>query len=310
MKRGNRVFYQGILNHCYQRTVGNVLIFYNISDFLVCFTIFCVEAGKHDVKVLAVSLMPDHIHHSTIALRRDALTKFVQSYSSKFTHAHNAVCHRKGPLFESPFGSAPKVGGKKARTNLVYVGNNAPERHLCQKAEEYRWNFLAYYKNPHPFSEPLSLHTASWRMKKAVHEVNYQCERSRPMTYAQLQRLFNTLDDREKLQLVDYIVTSYNVIDYESAIRFFDSYGDMLSAMHANTGSEYDLNEVFKGRSDACYARLTQIILKETDAKDIHEILSWPEEKKLKLMKWLAGRTEATLEQLIAYFHLHSAMCK
>lgn len=300
-----RLFYQGILNHGYQRTIGKTLIFYNISDYLVYFTIFCIEAKKSGVKVLSLCLMPDHIHHSTIARRKEILTKFIQVSSSKFTIAHNPVCYRKGPLFDSPFGSAPKPGGKKARTNLIYVGNNAPERHLCTKAEEYRWNFLSYYKNPNPFSEPLSLHRASWRMKKAVHEVKFQFAQSKPMTYAQLQRIFRTLDDREKRQLVDYIITLYNVIDYQSAIRFFDSYEDMLSAMHANTGSEYDLNEIFMGRSDACYARLTQIILRETSVEDIHEILSWPEDKKITLMMKLMGRTEATPEQLAAYLHTH-----
>lgn len=305
MRRQQRKVYRGILNHCYQRTVGGGVIFYSVSDYLVFFTIYCTAARKHDVRVVSLCLMPDHIHQSTIAGTREALSAFVGAYSRLFTRVHNPVCSRRGALFESPFGSAPKQGGKKGRTNLIYIGNNAPERHLCEVAEEYRWNFLAYYGNNHPFSEPISLHSASKGMRKAVQEIRQYLRMFKPLNYAQLQRLFRPLDRQEKQQLTDFIISSYNVIDYEAAIRFFDSYDDMISSMHANTGSEYDLNEVFTGRSDACYSRLTQIILRETGISDIHDIFFWPEEERYDLFKSLFGRTDATPEQLAAYLHIH-----
>ena len=67
----------------------------------------------------------------------------------------------------------------------------------------------------------------------------------KPLNYAQLDRLFKPLTRQEGLQLTDFIITTYNCIDYEAAIRFFDTGEDMITSMHATTGSEYDINEVF-----------------------------------------------------------------
>ena len=78
-----RKFYSGILNHCYQRTVGGIPLFYSVSDFLVYFTIVCTTAPKYDVKILALCLMPDHVHQSIMAATRKELVGFIQEVSSK-----------------------------------------------------------------------------------------------------------------------------------------------------------------------------------------------------------------------------------
>jgi hypothetical protein len=127
----------------------------------------------------------------------------------------------------------------------------------------------------------------------------------KPVSYDFLNHYLPKLSTPEKNQALDYIISKYNVIDYEASIKFFGSYENMLTAENATTGSEYDLNEVFTGRSDACYSRLTQIILRECGVSDIHEIFSWPEEKRFDLYKSLFGRTGATPEQLAAYLRIH-----
>ena len=299
-----RKFFSGILNHCYQRTVGGIPLFYSVSDFLVYFTIFCTTAPKYDVVILALCLMPDHIHQSTIAGSIKELVRFIQEVSSKYSHVYNSLCLRKGPLFEKSFGSAPKTGDKKARTNLIYIGNNAPERRLCSKAEEYKWNFIAYARNSNPFSEKLILASASKAMRRAVAEIKYQNKQGKPLTYRQLQRLFASLDMNERKQLVDFIIMTYNIIDHEAAIRFFSSYEDMLLSMHANTGSEYDINEVFVGKSDACYAKMAQILRKELGIQDIHDIFVLTEGERISLLPRLLGRTEATPGQVASFLQV------
>lgn len=224
--------------------------------------------------------------------------------SSKYSHEYNSVCHKKGPLFGRSFGSAPKTGDKKARTNLIYLGNNAPERRLCSKAEEYRWNFIAYARNRHPFSEKIILASASKAMRRAVKEIKYQHKQNKPLSYRQLQRMFGPLDMRERKQLVDFIIVTYNMIDHEAAIQFFDSYEEMLLSMHANTGSEYDINEVFVGKSDACYAKMAQILRKELGLQDIHDIFALPEGERVDLLPRLLGRTEATPGQVASFLQV------
>ena len=304
MKYNPRLFAPGILHHCYQRLVSRNLIFYTVSDYLVFFSVFCSTARKYDVRVLSLCIMPDHFHCSLTAGSRKDLSGFIGEYTGQFVSVHNPVCHHSGPLFESPFGRAVKLGAKKARTNLIYVGNNPVERQLCKRAEEYRWNFLAYARSKHPFSEPLILRHASRPLARAVREVRSDALRCRPLTYRQLQRLSIPLNHSELNQLIDCIIRAYNVIDYDAAIRFFDNYQDMLHAMHSTTGSEYDLNEIFNGRSDACYIQMTKILMKELRLKDIHDILAFPEQMRRDIGDRFLRRTGALPTQIASFLHL------
>ena len=304
MKLQKRIVVAGVLNRCYQRTIEGKLIFYSVSDYLVFFTILCIVARRFRIKVLSVSLMPDHIHLSVLAETSDDLSGFIGLCTRWFSREHNSICHCPGPLFESPFGSAPKYGDKKVRTNLIYVGNNGPERKLCKKAEDYRWGFLAYAVSRHPFSEPLVLRRASYRLRMSVKEVQSSFRQCRPLSYHLLQRLFKKLGKKEKEQLTDYIISTYNVIDYKEAIRYFGSYEKMLIAMHSTTGNEFDIQEHFTGRSDACYAKISTILMRELHLSDIHDVLALSEDERSRIAKHLYGRTEATSRQLAAYLRL------
>ena len=224
--------------------------------------------------------------------------------STSFAREYNEVCHRQGPLFESPFGSAPKIGAKKARTNLIYVGNNPVERQLSVRAEDYRWNFLAFAVSDHPFSKRIVLRQVRWALRQAITEVKHQHARGKPLSYAQLQRLFKPLTPEERQQLTDKIISTYNVIDYHAAIAYFNSYEDMLTAMHATTGSEYDLNEIFTGKSDAHYARMAAVVMRELQPNDIHDILSLPEVDKKRIFQLIRRYCDAPAEQIGKFLHM------
>jgi hypothetical protein len=197
-----------------------------------------------------------------------------------------------------------KVGDKKARTNLVYIGNNAVERHLVRYAEDYKWNYLAFAKSSHPFSDELILRRASCSMKKAIEEVKATHNRNQPLSYNLLRRLFSNLDERESNQLEDYIINTYSVIDYEAAIRFFDSYEDMIGAMHYNTGSEYDINEIFVGRSDACYPEITSWLKRNLHLNDIHDVFLLPDEDRTDLMFDIHKELGVDPRQIAKYLRL------
>ena len=304
MKAKKRCVPRDVLIHCYQRTLNGFLIFYSISDYLVFFTILCTTAKKYKVRILSVCLMVDHIHLSVIEERKGDLSNFVRDYTKTFSFFHNQTCHHTGAFFESPFGSAPKYGEKKARTNLVYVGNNAPERHLCGKAEEYRWNFLAYAVSDHPFSEELVVGKSSRALQSVRRRILSLYHKNLPLSYTFLQSASKCLNKKEREQLVDFIVTTYNVIEYASAVKFFASYSDMLTAMHSNVGSEYDIQEVFVGKSDAHYARMTAILLREEGFADIHDVLALNQEEKFRLFLLLNSRTDAHPRQIAAYLRM------
>lgn len=280
------------------------VLFYTDSDYLVFFTQYCVMARKHGIRVLALCQMPDHVHDSVIADRKVDLDRFKQESLSWFAKRRNERAGVKGAVFECSYGSAPKIGDKNVRTNLVYVGNNPVERKLVLQAENYQWDFLAYAKSDHPFSEKLVVREASWPLRKAVKEVRAQAQTGKPLNYAMMDRLFSPLNKRERQQLTDFIIVTYNVIDYEAASKYFSSFEDMLNAMHATTGSEYDLNEVFIGKSDAYYDKMTIILLQRGIIRDIHEILSLSVDEKYELFLLLRRETLATSEQIAAFLHM------
>lgn len=307
MKSDTRKVVPNIINHCYQNTPDGFLLFYNVSDFLVFFTLYCVVARRHPVRVVKLCLMPDHIHESVIASSKRELSAFVKDYSSRYSLVHNRICHSAGPVFRKHYGSVPKIGDKKARTHFIYLDNNAVERKLVKRAEQYRWNFIAYAKSDHPYSEKLVLRRSRYPLQKAVRLIRRLHQTGRYLPYELLQKLFAPLTLSEKEQLTDFIVSTYSVIDHDYCIRFFDTYEQMLISTHANTGSEYDLNEVNVGKTDAVYPKITRILMKTGRFKDIHDVLALPTEARMELFIWLLPQTEATPAQVAKYLHLRLA---
>ena len=302
MKR--RKFIKGILNHCYQRSADGGVLFYTYSDHLVFFTEYCLAARQYDIQVLSLCQMPDHIHDVVRTSRKENLAQFKRKVNTDFSRKYGVCCHTKGPVLKSRFGSAPKVTDKKARSNLVYVGNNPVERKLVAQAEQYRWNYLAYAVSNHPFSERLVIRSARWPLRKAINLVKAQFKAGRPMNYPLLQSIFEPLTREEGRQLTDFIVSTYNCIDYDSAISFFDSYEDMVKSMHATTGSEYDLNEVFVGKSDLPYGKMSAFLRNQGLVEDIHEILSLSVEQKYALFSRIRQVTDAPAKQIAMFLHM------
>lgn len=304
MKGGNRRFVPGAVNHIYQIARKGEVIFYNICDHLVYFSIFCTMAERYGIRVLKLCHMPDHIHGSVIADRKRDLSGFERDLTSLFAREHNGTCHREGPFFKTPFGSVPKVDDKKVRTNLIYVDNNPVERHICERAEQYRWNFLAYATNDHPFSEKFRKEDASKAMLRAIRVVKDRHKAGVHMPYALLRRLFKPLSRKEQLQLTDIIITIYSVIDYPAAARYFGSHEGMLTAIHSTTGSEYEMKERFVGKDDSWYTRMSNIVMAHCGLEDIHDMLTFSKERKSDLFLLLRNETMATAGQIAKFLRI------
>lgn len=302
----SRKFYKQIINHCYQRLANGGVLFYTTSDHLVYFTMYCILAQKYGIQVFELCQMPDHVHDAVSTKRLDDLVGFKRELNSRFAKEYNRYYGTNGQLFESPFGSAPKYGDKKARSVIVYIGNNPVDRKLVTYAEEYRWNYLAYAITPNPFSEKIVIRRSSKALRVAVKLVKAQHKAGLPLNYTILKNITKDLTAKELQQFTDYVITTYNVIDYLSASRFFDTYADMLMSMHATTGSEHDLNEVFVGKSDKPYADMIRIVLKYSPVKDIHQILTMDKDQKWELFQLLRKKTDVMAEQIKKLLHMKS----
>lgn len=302
-----RKFIKNEVNHVYQRTTSGFNIFYEVEDYLVYYTIFSVMSVRYGINVYGLCLMIDHLHSLISSVNSFALSKFMSNVTIQFVKEYNKYHHRTGSLFDETFGCAPKVGLKLLRTAIAYLFNNPVERFLCKRAQDYRWNFLTYAKSDHPFSDPIVLKTASRQLRRVLKEVDGTAARNRHLTYAQLQRMFAVLDNKERNQLIDYIIVRYNVIRYDVlTTRCYDGYDNMLLAINSNAGSEYEIQELKFGTSDAEYRDLYKYVHK-AGYKDAGMVVSLPIDTKLTLMLDMLNKTTVPKMQICKFLHLQVA---
>ena len=304
MMRRTRIFYPGIITHCYQMTLDGALLFYTASDCLVFFSILCLMAVKHRIRIYKLCLMADHYHIILTAESQHDLSAFIQAFTSRFVFEQNKETRRTGSLFLGPFGAAVKRKEKDARSALIYVDNNPVERFLTDRAEKYRWNFIAFATSDHPFSEKLVRSRASRPLQQVLSLVDSLQQSGRPVTYPLLKRYFPKLSIKESNQLVDYIISKYSVIDHDAAIRFFGDYERMLQADHSTTGSEHDLKETFVGRDDKSYRVISRFLQESLKMEDIHKVLAFEDKERLDLLVRIVSSTNVPEAQAAKYLRL------
>ena len=299
-----RCFAEGEVHHIYQRTVKRFNIFYDLEDYLVYFTIFAIAARQYNVTVSGLCLMLDHIHMLIKADNRVIMSEFVRQVTSMFAREQNNDVGRKGSLFQARFGSAVKKGAKMVRTTIAYLFNNPVERSLCNRAEEYRWNFLAYAVSAYPFSNSINPNTASTKLKRAMKEVKTAESLDRHLRYSQLKRLLDCLKNNEKMQLVDYIISIYNPIDYDESIQYYGTYETMLIAINSNTGSEYEIKEERYKFSDIEYIHMSDILRNEEGIRELRKITGLDIDEKMRLFKVLRQRVTCSNLPICKFLHL------
>jgi len=303
MRYRKRRFVSGECMHVYQRTIGGVNIFYDLEDYIVFYTIFSIVSRMYRISVLELCVMIDHVHMLLSSDVLSEISRFVQHYTSLFMREYNIGVGRKGSLFHKSFGSAPKKGGKKIRSAIVYVGNNPVEKGLCKRAVEYRWNFLAYMVTDNPFSSLRPASVCSRKLRDAVREVAGCFGQEEYLSYARVRRMFSKLRDDEKETLTDYIIKTYFPFDKETLLSFYDSYGDMLNAMDSTSGSEYDLKEKYYYGTDIVYKDMLEMVGEKV--KPVRQVTVLPDEEKFEFAQHLQDRTFGTSQQISKFLHMN-----
>jgi len=300
----SRKFLCGEIHHVYQRTLNGFNIFYDVEDYLVYYTVFSVMALRYGVVVWGLCLMIDHIHSLIASDDRDRFSRFLSSVTIQFMKEYNAAYGRTGQLFER-FGSAPKKGLKVLRTTIAYLYNNPVEKHLCRRAQDYRWNFLSFGSGNRP---GISLSGASRSLRRAINEIDYTASRVRHLKYAQLRRLLASVSTTERSMLIDYIILKYTVVRYDAIADCYGGYANMLIAINSNAGSEYDIPEVWTTRSDVEYRELYKFVRKK-GFQYVGDVISLDKTEKVALAKELLLKTHADQYQICKFLHLEYNPC-
>lgn len=297
----NRRFECGAFHHVYQRTVNGYNIFYDVEDYLVYYTIFSVMARKYRVRVLGLCLMVDHIHSLIYVNERDAFTKFLSSVTIQFMKEFNRAYGRSGQLFET-FGSAPKPGIKLLRTAIAYLYNNPVEKYLCSQAQDYRWNFLSYVPTAVP---GIPLRKAAMPLRRALKEVDYTFANGNHISYAQIRRLLKAVPATDKERFIDYIIVRYSVTDYGRLSECYGSYEKALLAINSNAGSEYDIPEVKRIKSDKEFRELHRFV-RNNGFLHPGDVICLPDSDKLSFAKAMIYGTSASWIHICKFLHLAS----
>ena len=292
------------LLHIYQNTLDGMLLFYTATDFLVYFSIICTASRKHDVKLIGICPMYDHLHNLAQADSRNRVSAFVRDYTRDYSIALNTSFGNRGQIFNHTFGCAVKTGDKAIRTACSYLYNNPCEKGLCIRAEYYRWSFLAYAESANPFSERIRLNIASMPLRGALKEIDAFRKQGKNLNHALLNRLFSMLSRVEKNQLTDYIITQYNCIDYKALISLYGSYDKMCLAFASNQGSEYEINEVFEPGGHKIYPAISAALINDFGFGSVKDALRQSDDKKRDLVRQLKFMTGAQEWQLRKYFRL------
>jgi REP element-mobilizing transposase RayT len=303
--RKRRKFYSGKVNHVYQRTENWVNIFYSDEDFLVYYTIFSVCTRSSDIIALELCLMYDHTHALIITENVQELSSFMDRFSSWFVKEYNHNTGRKGKLFHKNYGSAPKWSDKDIRSAINYVGNNPVEKQLCERAEQYRWNFLAYAISNNPFSEKYIPRKASRHLRNAIKEAKLMNEQNLPLKYIHLKRMMRELTPKERAQFIDQVIKMYLPFDFNKLISYYGSYETMLSAMRSNTGSDHDIKENNDRMPHSIFRDMISFLNKTIPRNEIIKLTTLPEDTKERISRRLKAIFNATDWQIAKFLHIN-----
>ena len=272
MKNNKRKFSPGVPNHIYQITLDRGVLFYNDADCLVFITLVFVKAVLHDIHLTGLCLMVNHIHMQASARSLKELNGFERDITALYTRFYNNENKRTGPLFKTPFGSASKMDSFDMCDNILYILNNPTVKKLCLKAEEYRWNFLAYKFSRNPFSEKIIDSEISRELRLAMFIVKDSANKLKPIGYDFLNLYKDFLNDKEWNQLTDYIISTYNVIDYEWDVRLFGSVEKFMSAVHSSKGKETEIKEYSGGKTFIPYYQMSSIFKRAFSSRSVFDL--------------------------------------
>lgn len=232
-------------------------IFYRIEDCIMYFTTFSVYAVRMGISFVAFSIMFNHTHATALDETKQRITLFQRQVGVSTAHAYNREYGRTGQLWHHSYGFSIKIAIKKILSNIAYVFNNCVAGRMNRSAIENRWTLLAYYNNSHPFSEPIIKEKCSRRMERALKLIDLSYDNGEPLKYAVQRRIFSGLNRTEKLQAIDYLISKYNFLDYESLISLYGSFEKAMIAIDSNAGAEYDLEDDTGDHS--CYMKMLSI---------------------------------------------------
>ncbi len=290
--------------HIFGITADKGICFYTTADCLVWFTLFCVLAKKYNVRVTAVCIMLNHFHFQAKFPSKEAMSAMMRDLSSRFTLKYNRNYCLSGPLFRERFGCSLKFKEQLVKDNFIYICNNPVGKKAVRKAEQFRWNFLAYMESDCPFSEPISVRSCSRSLLCARAVVLESCRKGHALGYNFFNGIYDGLSVQEKQQIVDLIISAYNVIRYDELRRVWGGLDRICEMLQTVSGSEYDLADDNSAEDYRHYYRMIRAVGEHGFDIRHGRFVNLTEEDAARLARKTAGSVDATKTEIAKFFHL------
>jgi putative transposase len=144
MPRQPRTDIKDIVYHVVNRANARLQIFNEESDYCLFENTLDEGIHKFQMRVLAYSIMPNHIHLALYPNVDGQITKFMHWVTMTFTQRYHAR-HRTvgtGHLFQGRYKSFPFSDNSQCFQLILYIERNALRAGLVERAELWRWSSL------------------------------------------------------------------------------------------------------------------------------------------------------------------------
>ncbi|MBO4469955.1 MAG: hypothetical protein J5740_06170 [Bacteroidales bacterium] len=229
--------------HICQLSADKGIIFYSVADILVYYSIFGVRCIKEDIIAIAFSIMLNHVHFEGYFKIESRMVSLMHGINTSFAKTYNSNYSLQGPVFHHGFQHSQRYGEQKIRDTFIYIGNNGKVKTPGIHAEDYRWNLIKYLASQNPFSETIDYRTASPDLLFLLSEVLSRRRKLQPLDYACFGEEYQRLNEKERQQLIDFIICAYFFLDREKIMSLYGTYDNICTAMNAVSGSEHGFSD-------------------------------------------------------------------
>ena len=144
MPRPPRAAEGGLIYHALNRANARAALFETDEDYAAFERVLAQAVARHDMRLLAYCVMPNHFHLLLWPRADGDLSRFMRWLTVTHTqrwHAHHRTAGT-GHLYQGRFKSFPVQSDEHFLTVCRYVERNALRADLVERAQDWRWGSL------------------------------------------------------------------------------------------------------------------------------------------------------------------------
>ncbi len=131
--------------HIINRGNGRAEVFHKDDDYLAFIKILSLAAERHNMRILAYCLMPNHFHLVLWPRADSDLSAFMQWLTTSHVRRYHKFYKSSGHVWQGRYKSFPVQGSKHLLTVLKYVERNPVRAKLAKKAQDWKYSSARFW---------------------------------------------------------------------------------------------------------------------------------------------------------------------